>query len=247
MHKKTQIIILIVLILLLIGINYPFLDSSLENFLMDYETGIVKRVIDGDTIIVNNESVRLLGINTPEKGEKYYGEAKEFLEELILDKKVRLEGNEKDKYYRKLRYIFLGNQNINLRLIKEGFANVYILGHEEHEEELRNVWNKCLVKNKNLCEKSKDKCTNCIELKKFDYRNQEVIFYNDCGFDCDLNDWIIKDEGRKKFVFQDFVLEKNKEVKITAKDFGEDYVWTKTGDTLFLRDKEGRLVLWESY
>jgi hypothetical protein len=27
----------------------------------------------------------------------------------------------------------------------------------------------------------------------------------------------------------------------------EDYVWTSTGDTLFLRDKEGNLVLWRAY
>jgi len=28
---------------------------------------------------------------------------------------------------------------------------------------------------------------------------------------------------------------------------GKDYVWTSTGDTLFLRDDEGKLVLWEMY
>jgi len=28
---------------------------------------------------------------------------------------------------------------------------------------------------------------------------------------------------------------------------GESYVWTKTGDTLFLRDEEGKLVLWKGY
>ena len=27
----------------------------------------------------------------------------------------------------------------------------------------------------------------------------------------------------------------------------KDYVWTNTGDTLFLRDAEGKLVLFESY
>ncbi len=28
---------------------------------------------------------------------------------------------------------------------------------------------------------------------------------------------------------------------------GEKYVWTRTGDSLFLRDSEGALVLWKSY
>ena len=32
----------------------------------------VKRVIDGDTVVVDGVSVRLLGINTPERGEKLY-------------------------------------------------------------------------------------------------------------------------------------------------------------------------------
>ena len=75
----------------------------------------------------NKTSVRLLGINTPEKGEIYYGEAKEFLEYQVLNKTIRLE-NGKDKtdlYGRKLSYIFLGTKNINLELVKEGLANFY--------------------------------------------------------------------------------------------------------------------------
>jgi hypothetical protein len=27
----------------------------------------------------------------------------------------------------------------------------------------------------------------------------------------------------------------------------EEYVWTSSGDTLFLRDENGKLVIWESY
>ena len=27
----------------------------------------------------------------------------------------------------------------------------------------------------------------------------------------------------------------------------DDYIWTEAGDTLFLRDNEGKLVLWRSY
>ena len=90
-----------------------------------------------------------------------------------------------------------------------------------------------------------------------DYKNQEVIFYNKCDFNCDLTGWEIKDEGRKKFVFQDFILKKNKEAKIIVEEgvnsenvlFWKEqkYVWTSTGDTLFLRDDEGKLILWRSY
>ncbi len=257
MNKKKQIILLIILVSLLFIINYPVLNSTLENFLLKSEKGLVKRVIDGDTIVIGNESVRLLGINCPEKGEKYYQEAKDFLENRVLNKNVELEGNKKDLYYRELRYIFLDNENINLKIVEEGLANVYILDNKEYEKELRNAWENCIIKNKNLCEKSQDKCANCIELKNFNYWDQEIVFYNKCNFECDLIKWSIKDEGRKKFIFDRFILKGNKEIKIIAGEGinsenilfwrGEDYVWTKTGDTLFLRDGENKLVLWKNY
>ncbi len=75
--NQTQIYLLIFLILILFAINYPILDSMTENFLTGdsifkhLETVKVQRVIDGDTIVVGNgTSVRLLGINSPERGDK---------------------------------------------------------------------------------------------------------------------------------------------------------------------------------
>jgi micrococcal nuclease len=84
----------------------------------------VTKVIDGDTVIAEGESVRLLGIDADERGYPCYKEAKKRLEELILNKEVYLERNvvNKDQYGRYLRYIFLNGQNINLELVKEGLA-----------------------------------------------------------------------------------------------------------------------------
>ena len=75
---------------MLFAVNYSWIDSALINFFSEQETEIVERVIDGDTIIINNKSIRLLGINSPERGEYYYAEAKAFLEEKILNKKAQL-------------------------------------------------------------------------------------------------------------------------------------------------------------
>ncbi len=259
-HKQKQIAILIFLILIFFTINYSFLDSLLIDFLDETETVVVERVIDGDTIVIENKtSVRLLGINSPEKAGLYYLEAKEFLEDLILDKDVKLEfGKEKyDKYNRVLAYVFVGNKNVNLELVGKGFANFYFpSGKDKYSEDFKKAWENC---DKNLCESSKDKCVDCIELKKFDYKNELVVFYNKCNFDCDLTGWEIKDEGRKKFVFPEFILEKEKNVKVIVAEEDvvdtqdeifwrrNDYVWTDSGDTLFLRDAEGKLVLWENY
>jgi len=254
MNKRKEVILLISLILSFFIINYSWLDNSLGKFLGDIngEDFIVKRIIDGDTIVVGNDThVRLLGINTPEKGEKYY----QFLNNSLFNKKIFIESFGQDKYYRELGVVFLGEDNFNSKIIENGFANVYILDSKKYEEFLREAWEKCITSEKNLCEKSKDKCAECIELKNLDFKEQEIIFYNNCNFNCDLTNWRIKDEGRKNFVFPDFTLKKNNELKIIVGNKTnsenilywkkEDYVWTETGDTLFLRDNDGKLVLWK--
>lgn len=261
LEKKRQLILLIGLVILLFIINYSFLDKALKEFLIDYETAIVKRVIDGDTFVIDNAtSVRLLGINTPERGEIYYKEAKDFLENFSLNKTVGLEfGKEKkDKYGRTLAYVIIDNKNINLELVKNGFANFYFpSGKDIYYEKFKKAWEICIKEEKNLCEKTKNKCAECIELKEFDYKNQIIVFYDKCDFDCELTGWGIKDEGRKKFIFPKFNLKKWKNVEIKVGEGkenetilfwkGEEYVWTKSGDSLFLRDKDGKLVLWKSY
>ena len=258
--KKKDIIILISLIIALLVINYPFLNNTLQKFLTNYETVHVDRIIDGDTIVSNKTSIRLLGINSPEKGELYYNEAKEFLEEWILNKTVDLEfGKEKyDKYQRTLAYLYINRENINLKLVEKGFANFYFpSGKDNYYNKFKDAWEECINNNLNLCENSANKCSQCIELRELNVDNQQVILHNSCGFECVLTNWEIKDEGRKKFVFKDFVLNSGDEVEIVIGEgintnnrlywSGEEYVWTESGDALFLRDEDGKLVLWESY
>jgi len=256
---KNHVILLAGLVILLFIINYSFLDSLLTNLLDDEETVIVDRVIDGDTIVAENTSVRLLGINSPERGQPYYKEAKEFLEDIVLNKTVVLKfGVERyDRYGRTLAYVFVGKRNVNLELVEKGFANFYFpSGKDVYYNDFKKAWEECDI---NLCERSEDKCVDCIELKEFDYKNEVVIFYNKCDFSCDMTNWGIKDEGRKNFLFPEFVLEKEKEVKIIVSNEEDvnnedeifwkrdDYVWTDSGDTLFLRDSKGKLILWRSY
>lgn len=257
---KKETVFLISLIILLIAINYSWLDSLVINSFSNYEFAKIDRVIDGDTIKSNETSIRFLGINTPEKKEKYYQEAKDFLEQKVLNKTVQLEyGKDKtDRYNRSLAYVFLNNKNVNIELIESGLANYYFpSGKDVYYNDFKEAWETCLKNNKNLCEKSKNICAECIKLKEFNYNSQEVVFYNSCDYDCDLNNWKIKDEGRKNFIFSSFNLKPKNEIKIKVGEgvnneeilfwTGEEYVWTKTGDTLFLRDSDGKLILWEGY
>ena len=258
--KQKKYILLFFLVILLFSVNYKTLDSRVINFFDESEKIIVQRVIDGDTIKVNNQSIRLLGINCPEKGEPLSQEATEFLENLILNKSIQIESTKKDLYGRTLAYIFLNNENINLKIIEAGFANAYFPeGKQKYYAQFQEAWQECVKDNLNICEKSNNKCADCIKLKSFDYKTEKIILHNKCNFNCDLQNWYIKDEGRKKFVFPEFVLEKNKEVEVKVtkekmentkeKLFWErkTYVWTNSGDTLFLKDDEAKLVLWENY
>lgn len=89
------------------------------------ENTIVTKVIDGDTVIAEGGyHVRLLGIDADEKDYPCYDAAKKHLEDLVLSKQVRLEKDvtDVDQYQRCLRFIFSGQENINLQLVKEGLA-----------------------------------------------------------------------------------------------------------------------------
>jgi micrococcal nuclease len=248
MKKKTIIYFTCLLLLILITLNYTKLDGFFVKTFDDTISGVVSRVIDGDTIVVNNESVRMLGINTPERGEKYYIEAKHHLEILVLNKTVSLKGGEEkyDLYNRRLAYVFLNKEEINLRLIKEGYASPYF-PTEVKGKEFYSAWEQCLEEGKNLCEESEDICKNCIILREINVKEQFIVLENQCNFKCNLTNWTIKDEGRKKYAFGKIYLDKKKSVKIDAEDFKEDYVWTSTGDSVFVKDALGKIVIYYRY
>jgi len=100
-------------------------DCSNIPELLDKSLKLATKIIDGDTFIIEGGySVRILGIDADERGYPCYEAAKNGLEELILNKEVKLEkGTEdKDQWCRYLRYVFLGDQNISLELVKKGLA-----------------------------------------------------------------------------------------------------------------------------
>ena len=114
------------------------------------EIYVVSRVIDGDTFELSiGQRVRMLGIDTPEKYDskkldrdveitkqdkktiKKLGElASEYVKNFLEGKKVILEkepyGDDKDKYGRLLRWVYLEDGTfVNGKIVADGYANVY--------------------------------------------------------------------------------------------------------------------------
>ena len=165
-----KILILIFIILLLISIfkffNFTSLFFASQKFEEYYK---VIRVIDGDTFeLENGEKVRLLGINAPEKGQKCYFEAKKRLEELVLNKIVKLEGNKKDKYGRLLRYVWINSTLVNLQLIKEGLAISYFFEEDNYTKIFEDAEKYARINSIGcLWQKSEANCKECIGIKIF--------------------------------------------------------------------------------
>ena len=107
-------------------------------------TGTVTKVTDGDSIQVTTAEqtklkVRLYGIDAPETpkishrtgqvskpGQPHGEESWKALENKIMGKQVRLEILDIDKYRRMVGMIWLGDRNINLEMVREGYAEAFI-------------------------------------------------------------------------------------------------------------------------
>ncbi|MEM4772462.1 MAG: thermonuclease family protein [Nanoarchaeales archaeon] len=129
LSKRNPIFIKIKLLISIICLILTFiLILFIKNNSINYEIRYVASVIDGDTFVdENGEKIRLTGINAPEIGEKCYEESKAKLKEMIEKKYVKLvyDVKKRDKYNRTLAYVFVNDLNVNLIMIKEGYAVVY--------------------------------------------------------------------------------------------------------------------------
>jgi endonuclease YncB( thermonuclease family) len=88
-------------------------------------TFVVARVVDGDTVeLGNGETVRLVGIDTPEVGECGFEAASADLAMLVLGRSVELVRSDEDRdgYGRLLRYVDVAGTDAGLSLIRNGRA-----------------------------------------------------------------------------------------------------------------------------
>jgi hypothetical protein len=97
----------------------------------DCFTGTVTAIVDGDTLDVNNIRVRLSLVNTPERGDSGYSEAKWFTEskcpigsEALVDED---DGQSGGSFGRLIGLVYCGNEGLllNEHLLNEGHAQIF--------------------------------------------------------------------------------------------------------------------------
>jgi micrococcal nuclease len=92
----------------------------------DSLTGKVVKVTDGDTItiLVENQQIkiRLSEIDAPERKQAFGQKSKEALADLVFGKEVRVITHGNDRYGRTIGDVFVGQTNVNEKLVEEGWA-----------------------------------------------------------------------------------------------------------------------------
>lgn len=229
--------------------------------------GTVLQVLDGDTFQLDDgRPVRCLGLDAPEKGEPFAQEATQVLNRLVGGQRVRLELGrpERDRDGRLLAYVFVGQNMVNTQLLRLGTAYVrrpvarkYRIAFVQAQEQARaaglGIWtNAAQIKIGLLRVQARPASGNPEDLN-----GEFVVLENRGDRPLSLAGWTLSDEAHHRYLFPQFVLAPKAKVTIhsglgrnTDTDLfwgSRTPIWNDNGDTVFLRDEKGRLVLAHFY
>ena len=240
--------ILVFLLILNTLILTGFLASNLTGKVIvdSIEKANLTRAVDGDTIDTSLGRVRMLGINTPEKKQYYYQQAKDYLIQ-FENKTIELEKTveDKDQYSRLLRYVFYNSRFLNKEILELGLAHFYTYNEDKYTGSLRKAEETARNKELGIWKKSSDKCSSCISLVKLNEIDpgEYVILGNDCNFNCNLQGWTINDDSSSHERKLNFSIGSNLNYRIDYKGS----IWNDAGDSFYLRDSSGLLVIFYRY
>ncbi len=234
-------IISVLITLLAIG-NYLFF----YDFHDEKEKMVLKRAIDGDTFeSEDGRTFRMVNINTPEKKEFIYTEAKNFLsqfENVTLE--IDIVGA--DAYGRVLARAYSPDY-LNLKIIEVGLGHVLLVQDDEtkmfHDAQERafkseiGIW-------------KRSDFYGCVDVTIDKDAEYAVV-----NFLCEVNisGWTIKDESTRKYKFSEnsYSIIKLSSVKGESHGdqlyWGRGKAWNDDRDSVFIRDKDGLLVYYDDY
>jgi Staphylococcal nuclease homologue len=112
-----------------LGHQYLISQAINQNYTNNVElVGNVTHVADGDTLDINGITVRLSLVNTPERGQPGFKEAKKFVNSMCLGKKGELDVDDGqrrgDRYGREVGVVYCNGININEKLMDNHLAKI---------------------------------------------------------------------------------------------------------------------------
>lgn len=234
------------------------------------EMAQVTAVVDGDTLrLATGATVRLLDINTPEDGNPYHAAAARRLRELTVNRTVQLESGAANtgRYGRLLRYVHVNGTLVNAELVRDGLATTYYVEETgNHREQLDRAMQDAREQGRGMW--SPSPTADCITVPRFTWDapgndndrldREAVTFRNTCRTTVQLADWTVKDAGTSTYTFPTTTLQPGRTVTLhtgqgtpNATDVywgrTDRAVWNNDGDSLYLRDADGKLVLYRAY
>jgi micrococcal nuclease len=235
----------------------------------------VVEVVDGDTIRVEvageQESVRLIGINAPERGECLADEATDRLRDLIGGDAVELvtDRTDRDRYGRLLRHVEVDGVDVGAEVVRAGLAlardyppdttrsDEYAAAQRAAQDAGVGMWAA------EACGSATSGAEVVIDAIRFDADGDDNLNLNDewvrianrGASAVDLTGWVLKDtSATHRYSFPDgFSLEPGAGVTVRTgcgTDSATDLhwcnqgsaVWNNSGDTAFLLDPSGNIV-----
>lgn len=233
-------------------------------------------VVDGDTLRLRVagtvEEVRLVGVNTPEFGECYAEDATAALAELVAGGELRVElagTGERDRFGRLLRYVYAGENLINLDLVETG-AGLALFGDHPQQRVFAAAGDRARLAGlgmwrDSVCGPVGFGDVEILEVESDpagddnDRPNAEFVALRNAGADtADLSGWILRDESSSnRLEIPNGLLLQAGAVLTIRSGCGTDSdtelfwcsgpIWSNGGDTVILQAPNGSVVDAVSY
>ena len=221
-------------------------------------------------------TVRIIGINTPESGECFAEEATDALAELVEGEALVLvaDRTDVDRFGRALRYVeTTGGTDVGAELVAGGFAiarryppdearaDTYAELQRAAQDEQRGLWapDACGVSDLDGVEIVVEVNADAPGDDGQNLNGEWVRFTNDGDDVVDLDGWEVADESAShRYRFSGLLLDPGRSVTLFSGCGPDDdtsrywctsgsAVWNNSGDSVFLRDGRGNIVVSLSY